>query len=179
MDLSEIVSVTGMPGLFTIASRRNDGLIATSLVDGRTQFISGRTNFFSTLDNITIYTTDEPVSLKEVLAAIKKNEKKNPVPKPNDDTALKAWLETVLPNYDKEKVHLSDMKKLAKWYTLLSDKKLIDELTAEKSESEESREEVKETKKEVKPKTVKADTSSKAHSKPAPVKKITTPRKAS
>lgn len=187
MDLSEIVSITGMPGLFKVAARRNDGLIVTSLADDKTQFVSGRTNLFSTLDNITIYTTDEPVLLKEVLAAIKKLEAKTPVPDVKNDAELKAWMEKVLPTFDKEKVHVSDMKKLAKWYTILNDKKLIEKLTAEKSTAEatEAKEEVaektekKEAKKESKPKAVKSEKSAKSMSKPAPVKKITTPRKAS
>ena len=69
MDLSEIVAIPGMPGLFKITARRNDGLIVTSLLDDKTQFVSGRTNLFSTLDNITIYTTEDPIVLKEVLAS--------------------------------------------------------------------------------------------------------------
>lgn len=183
MDLSEVVAITGMPGLFKVASRRNDGLIATSLVDGKTQFVSGRTNLFSTLDNITIYTNDEPVFLKEVLASIKKSEDKVPFPKVNEDADLKKWMEAVLPSYDKEKVHVSDMRKLAKWYSLLNEKKLIEELTTEKAveeraEGKEEAVEIKEVKKETKPKVVKSAKSSKAQSKPAPVKKITTPRKA-
>ena len=72
MELSEIVAIPGLPGLFKIAGRRNDGLIVTSFVDDKTQFVSGRTNLFTTLDNITIYTNDEPIVLKEVLASIKK-----------------------------------------------------------------------------------------------------------
>ena len=190
MDLSEIVAVTGMPGLFKVSSRRNDGLIVTSLVDDKTQFIPGRTHLFTTLDNITIYTTDEPVALKEVLASIKKSEAKSAVPDAKDDAGLKAWMEVVLPTFDKEKVHTSDMRKLAKWYNILNGKELIDELTSEKkaeeaadgaAEGEEKTEVKKEkaVKKEAKPKAVKSDKSSKGSSKPAPVKKITTPRKAS
>jgi hypothetical protein len=180
MDLSEVVSVTGMPGLFKIVSRRNDGVIITSLADGKTQFVPSRTNFFSTLDNITIYTEDEPVLIKEVFASIKKAGDKVPFPKANDDAALKVWMAAVLPAYDKEKVHVSDIKKLSKWYALLNEKNLIDELIAEKVESEngESKEEAKEVKKESKPKVKASASSSKAQSKPAPVKKITTPRKA-
>ena len=182
MDLSEVVAITGMPGLFRIASRRNDGIIATSLVDGKTQFVSGRTYLFSTLDNITIYTNEDPVLLKEVLASIKKGEGKITSPDLKKDDDLKRWMEEVLPNYDKEKVHVSDMKKLAKWYTILAEKNLIDELIAEKKEDEKSESqeltEVKEVKKETKPKVVKANKSAKAHSKPAPVKKVTAPRKA-
>ena len=179
MDLSEIVSITGMPGLFKVSSRRNDGLIVTSLVDDKTQFVSGRTSLFSTLDNITIYTTDEPVLLKDVLASIKKH----------DDAALKLWLEKILPTYDKEKVHVSDMKKLAKWYSILNTKNLIEELIADKAEEEldenkdgkeESAEKKTAAKKETKPKAVKTETkSAKSTSRPAPIKKITTPRKAS
>ena len=179
MDLSEIVAIPGMPGLFKITARRNDGLIVTSLLDDKTQFVSGRTNLFSTLDNITIYTTEDPIVLKEVLASIKKSGTARPDAKKDAD--LKAWMEKVLPNYDKEKVHLSDIKKLAKWYGILDSKSLIEELTAEKTAEENTESEAKKEtlqKKESKHIATKADQSSKATSKPAPVRKITTPRKA-
>lgn len=194
MDLSEIAAITGMPGLYKITGRRNDGLIVTSLVDGKTQFVSGRTHLFTTLDNITLYTTDEPVALKEVLASIKEKEAKNPLPDGKDDDKTKNWLETVLPNYDKEKVYVSDMKKLAKWYGILNAKDLIAELTSETAATdttEEANEEktekaakkektaTKSAAKESKPKATKKDTGAKASTKPAPAaKKITAPRKA-
>jgi len=198
MDLSEIAAITGMPGLFKIAARRNDGLIVTSLLDDKTQFVSGRNHLFTTLDNITIYTTGEPVALKEVLASIISKGAKAPDAK--DDAKVKAWMETVLPEYDKEKVYVSDMKKLIKWYTILADKNLVEELTSDKAATEEVSSEneegtdKKETKakkdtkakdtkaKETKPKsTAKKDASGgKASTKPAPgAKKITAPRKAS
>ena len=179
MDLSEIVAIPGMPGLFKIAGRRNDGLIVTSLADDKTQFVSGRTNLFTTLDNITIYTNEDPIVLKEVLASIKKTGAAAPDGK--DDKALKTWMGKVLPAYDKEKVHVSDMKKLAKWYNILDGKNLIEELTAEKTaeEAAENTEAKKDLpKKESKHIATKADQGSNATSKPAPVRKITTPRKA-
>ena len=195
MELGEIAAITGMPGLYKVTARRNDGLIVTSLVDGKNQFVSGRTHMFTTLDSITMYTTDEPVELKTVLASIKANEKNTPVPDGKDDAKVKAWMEAVLPTYDKEKVYVSDMKKLAKWYTLLNSKNLIEELLAEKKEEavadttedategkEKKTKAAKEDKpkKESKPKVSKADkTSSKASTKPAPgAKKVTAPRKA-
>jgi hypothetical protein len=180
MDLSQIASIPGMPGLFKIVTRRNDGVIVTSLVDGKTQFVPTRTSFISPLDGITVYTEGEAATVKEIFAAIKEAGDKVPFPAMSDDKALKAWMEAILPSYDKEKVHVSDMKKLAKWYTLLREKNLIDELLAEKptEETSESKEEVKEVKKESKPKVKASGGSAKAHTKPAPVKKITTPRKA-
>ncbi len=192
MKLSEIAAITGMTGLFKVTTQRSDGLIVTSLIDGKTQFVSGRTHLFTTLDTITIYTNEEPVELKTVLASIKANEKKVPVPDGKDDAKTKAWMEVVLPTYDKEKVYVSDMKKLAKWYLLISSKNLLDEVLADeavKSEEENTEESVEtktkktkeeKSKKESKTKKVKSDKPlSKAGTKPAPgAKKITAPRKA-
>ena len=167
MELAEIVAITGMSGLFKVTSRRNDGLIVTSLVDDKTQFVSGRTHLFSTLDNITLYTTDEPALLKDVLASIKGKEASHPTPDGKDDSKLKAWMEAVLPTYDKEKV--------------TADKPEPTEATAAEGEEEKKAKPAKEdkAKKEAKPK-VKKEVAVKAQPKTAaPVKKITTPRKAS
>ncbi|MBS1592765.1 MAG: DUF5606 domain-containing protein [Bacteroidetes bacterium] len=202
MTLAEIVSVTGLPGLYKTSGKRTDGLIATSLVDGTTKFVSGRTHLFSTLDNITIYTQEGSVELKEVLASMKKNEKSHsPVDLKGDD-ALKAYFEVVLPDYDKEKFYASHMKKLVSWYNILNAKGLIEELIAdkpaeeitEKSEAAAEGETEKPAKKaakadkgekaakpvkESKPRAEK--TATKASSKPAAggARKTVTPRKAS
>ncbi len=202
MTLAEIVSVTGLPGLYKTSGKRTDGLIATSLVDGSTKFVSGRTHLFSTLDNITIYTQEGSKELKEVLAAMKKNEKSNPTTELKGDDALKAYFEVVLPDYDKEKFYASHMKKLVSWYNILNAKGLIEELIAdkpaeevtEKSEAAAEGETEKPAKKaakadkgekaakpakETKPRAEKTNT--KASSKPAAggARKAVTPRKAS
>lgn len=185
MTLAEIVAITGLPGLFKIVGRRKDGLVVTSLVDDKTTFVSSRNHLFTTLDNVTIYSVDDDILLKGVFAEMKKQEASNP-PKAKDDTALKAYIEKVIPNYDKEKVHVSDMKKLLKWYDILNAKDLIEVLTKEEEMPAEKEEvqkaEVKEVitpttkKKTAKPKP---DLNVKAATKPAPAaKKITAPRKA-
>jgi hypothetical protein len=194
MQLAEITAITGMSGLYKIASRRNDGLIVTSLTDNKTQFVSGRTHLFSTLDNITMYTTDEPVALRDVLISIRQHLDKTPLPDTKDDAATRAWFEVVLPTYDKEKVYLSDIKKLAKWYSILLNANIIDELLTEPTEEgaiseatedapakEEKKVKAAKTdkpKKEAKPKVVK-DAGNKAATKPSgAVKKVSAPRKA-
>jgi pyruvate/2-oxoglutarate dehydrogenase complex dihydrolipoamide acyltransferase (E2) component len=153
---------------------------------------------FSTLDNITIYTTDEPVALKDVLAEMKKQEGKNPPADPNGkEDEIKKYFASIIPTYDTVKVYLSDMKKLIKWYNLLNGKGLIDELlkdetavaTEEKAEGGAEEKPKKATKKaadkdgekSAKPKAEKASTKAKvaAPRTNAPPKKITTPRKAS
>lgn len=197
MQLAEIVSITGIPGIFQVKGKRADGLIVTSLVDGKTQFVSGRIHMFSTLDNITMYTTDEPRSLKDILAEIKKQEAKNPPVDANAKEAeIKAYIEKIIPDYDKEKVYLSDMKKLIRWYGVLNGKGLIEELIAAPEAATETAAEAEATSEEAPKKTTKKaaakDAKPKAEkaavAKPAkitapktnaPAKKITTPRKAS
>jgi len=133
MKLSEIVSVTGLPGLYKSSGKRADGLIVTSLTDGSTKFVSGRVHLFSTLDNITIYTQEGSKELKEVLADMKKNEAAHSPLNLKTDDLLKAYFEAVIPDYDKEKVYVSHMKKLVGWYNVLNEKGLIAELTADES----------------------------------------------
>lgn len=186
MTLAEIVAITGLPGLYKVVGKRNDGLVVTSLVDDKTTFVSGRKHLFTTLDNVTMYTTGDGVTLKTVLAEMKKQEANNP-PVAKDDAAVKAYVEKVIPDYDKEKVYVSDMKKLLKWYEILNSRKLVEELikeeVAETTEKEEAKTEEKQAKKaaakpkkEAKPKVEKT---TKASTKPAPgAKKVTAPRKA-
>jgi hypothetical protein len=201
MKLSEIVSVTGLPGLYKASGKRTDGLIVTSLTDGSTKFVSGRIHLFSTLDNITIYTQEGSKELKQVLADMKKNEKKHSPADLKTDEQLKAYFETVVPDYDKEKVYVSHMKKLIGWFNVLNGKGLIEELIADETAEEkaageekaasENSEEKAETKKgakgdktakpkkEAKPRT--AEKPAKATSKAAGggARKTVTPRKAS
>lgn len=191
MKLAEIVSITGMPGLFKVLTKKGDGVIVTSLTDGKSQFVSARTHLFSSLDNITIYTTDENKALKDVFAEMKKQEGAHAPAAVKSDEEIKKYIAAIIPDYDREKVYLSDMKKLIKWYNLLNDKKLIEELLKDEATAEEAASDdapIKETKpakakkqsdapkKEPKPKGEKV---SKVATKAAPVKKITTPRKAS
>jgi hypothetical protein len=136
MKLSDIVSVTGLPGLYKASGKRADGLIVTSLTDGSTKFVSGRVHLFSTLDNITIYTQEGSKELKEVLADMKKNEAKHPAASVKTDEQLKAYFEAVIPDYDREKVYTSHMKKLVNWYNVLNGKGLIEELTSDEAAAE-------------------------------------------
>ena len=195
MTLSEIVSVTGLPGLYKAGGKRSDGLIATSLVDGTTKFVSGRVHLFSTLDNITIYTQEGSKELREVLAAMKAKEATVATPDIKDDEALKTYFETVIPDYDREKFYVSHMKKLVGWYSILNGKGLIEELTADKPATDDASEtatdgaETKKTDKLVADKSTKPkkdtkphiEKTSKASSRAAGggARKTVTPRKAS
>jgi len=127
MDLESFVSVSGIGGIHKVITTRNNGLIIEDLTTGKTRFISSRKHQFTPLESISIYTEDgDSKPLSEVFQSIKDNTAKTPVPQTfnsSDDT--KAYFETILPDYDKDRVHASDMKKIIKWYNFLEEKKLL------------------------------------------------------
>jgi phage tail sheath protein FI len=160
MNYSEIVSVSKMSGLYQIHKKRNDGLIIKSLSDGKVIFAASRNHVFTPLENITIYTENEPVELKEIFISIKKNISKNPLPNvKTEGNVLKGFFEVVLPEYDKDKVYTSDITKIIKMYQVLDANNLIDSLDNQKDEKAvDTKEEATEVIKVAK-KTKKADES--------------------
>src|SRR5688572_12236605 len=131
MELKDIVSISGMSGLFEVVTKRTDGMIVKGFEDGKSQFISSRVHIFTPLDAITIYTGDKDTTeLYKVLLEMKKQEKKSPVVDANaDGSVLKSYFQKVLPDYNEEKVYVSDIKKVIKWYQLLDKHKLVNEET--------------------------------------------------
>jgi hypothetical protein len=124
MSFSEILAISKLPGLYQMHKHRADGLIVKSLQDDKVFFAASRAHSFTPLDNITIYTSEEPMELLEVMLKIK--EKKSVLPNPKADPGkLKKFFSSVIPNYDEERVYISDIQKIVKWYNLLADKDLI------------------------------------------------------
>lgn len=136
--LTKILTVSGKPGLYKLVSTGKNLNVVESLTDGK-RFPVYITEKVIALSDVSIYTEDGDVPLKTVLAKIKEKENGGKVPL-NSKTANKelfAYLAEVLPNYDKDRVYASDIKKLINWYNLLIENK-IDFETEEKESSEES-----------------------------------------
>lgn len=132
MDYSKLVHISGKQGLFEILNQRQDGLIAKSLIDQKSNFVSSRIHQFTLLDNISIYTEEDSVPLIDVFDKMLAAKKTTPVPGPKEDkTILKSYFEKILPDYDKEQVHISDIKKVVKWFAILDKIDLV-EMIAEK-----------------------------------------------
>lgn len=121
MEFKDIMSISGMPGLFSLVSTKSNGIVVKSMEDGKTQFVSSRIHGISSLDNISVYLNqDEVISLRNVLAEMKKQEEKvAPADPKSDPAALKSYFKNIIPEYDEDRVHISDMKKMIKWYHLL------------------------------------------------------------
>lgn len=117
MEYVKLISVTGLPGLFELLSSKTDGAIVRSLEDKTTRFASNRNHQFSHLESIEVYTIRENVNLVEVFK--KMAESKEKLPDEKDSKAVKAYFEKVYPDLDFERVYMSDMKKMVRWFGII------------------------------------------------------------
>lgn len=138
MDLTKIMTVSGKPGLYQIHSQTKNGLIVESLIDGRKMPVFANDRV-SSLQDISIFTTGEDMPLEDALKALftKLNGEKAIDPK-SDKKELIVFMDENLPEWDRERVYPSDLKKLVTWYNILIDHKLIDLEEEKKDEAEEA-----------------------------------------
>ncbi len=119
MNLTGIISIAGKPGLFKVVAQGKNNIIVESLEDKkRTPAYSS--DRISALDDISIYTTDEDVSLKVIMKTIYDKENgAETISHKDDKKKLENYILEILPNYDQERVYISDVKKIFQWYNLL------------------------------------------------------------
>jgi hypothetical protein len=149
--LKEILIVSGKPGLYKLVSKGNNLMIIESLIDKKRTPAYAREKIIS-LGDISICTDDKEVLIGKVLTAIKEKENGGSVsidlPKAQPDD-LRAYFAEILPNFDRERVYPSDIKKILKWYELLMANDITDFFKEEddktvKDEIEEANESVEE-----------------------------------
>ena len=125
MELKDIMSVSGKSGLFKSIAQTKNGLIVESLIDKKRfpVYISDKA---SALEDISIFTNDKDIPLTEVVELIFKKESGGKCIDPkSDDAKIRKYFEEVLPDYDKERVYISDIRKLFTWYNLLQSHGLL------------------------------------------------------
>lgn len=126
MNLKDIVSISGMGGLYQVRGQRSNGLIVSALGEEKSKFVSNRVHMFTPLEGITIYTYTDNVELGKVLLAMKKiADATPPLASKESNDAHKEYFKTVLPDFDEDRVYVSDIKKLIKWYHALDGHGLI------------------------------------------------------
>jgi hypothetical protein len=121
MEYRELVAVTGLGGLFQLLATKSDGAIVRNLTDKSTKFISARLHNVTPLESIEVYTTGDNVRLHEVFKKMMDKEGSVEVidAKTADNNAVKSYFKSIFPEFDDERVYVSDMKKMLKWYELL------------------------------------------------------------
>jgi hypothetical protein len=158
MNLEEYVAVSGMSGLFRLVTNRSNGLVVADLDSGKSKFASSRKHQFTPLASIGIYTETDTEELTAVFATMLKQLETNPpVSAKSSAEDIVAYFDMILPEFDRDRVNVSDIRKVIKWFNFLNERDLLS-LEGEKEEEtkEETVEEVKtkaETKAETKEKT--------------------------
>ncbi len=141
MSIQKILAIAGKPGLYELKIQTRTGFVAESLLDGKRITVGMRSNV-SLLSEIAVYTYSEEIRLAEVLKAIATKENDGPaISHKEEDAVLKAYFREVLPEFDEDRVYISDIKKILNWYNILQPKGFV-------SVEALSKEEVKEEKSE-------------------------------
>ncbi|MFV0377927.1 MAG: DUF5606 domain-containing protein [Mangrovibacterium sp.] len=136
--LKGILSISGQPGLYKLVAEAKNSIIVESILTGKRMpaFSSSKV---SSLGDIAIFTHTGEVALKEILKSISEKENAGATGK-LEGNELKAYFATILPDYDRDRVYTSDMKKIIQWYNLLQQNGLLnfeEETPEEKVKSEE------------------------------------------
>jgi len=138
-DLQKILSISGEQGLWQFISQAKNGIIAESMLTGARKTF-GMSAKVTSLSDISIYTDDEEMPLRQVL--LKMNEKLADKCAPDaksDNKTLVSFFESVIPEYDHDRFYVSHMKKVVAWYNIIKEHANFDfeDPNAEKEASEE------------------------------------------
>lgn len=138
--LKNILSITGKPGLYKLVSRGNNMLIVESLIDGKRMPTYARDKIVS-LAEVSMFTTGDDIALSEVLTKLGEKEGLKVAsidPKKADNDALRAYFAEVLPDFDRDRVYPTDIRKLVQWYNILINAGITDFTTKEDEGDEEA-----------------------------------------
>lgn len=150
MNLKEILAISGQSGLFKFISQGRNGIIVESFTDKKRSFVNASAKV-STLEDIAIFTETEEKPLVEVFKNIfdKENGGEAISPKASNDELIK-YMEQILPDYDKDRVYASDIKKVVLWYNILREHNLLKFDEPEEEKQPEVKEEVETSKSDLK-----------------------------
>ncbi|AFM05071.1 hypothetical protein Fleli_2716 [Bernardetia litoralis DSM 6794] len=142
MKLKEVAVISGKPGLYQILKPTRNGVIIEAIGGGRSKIMADASHRISILKEISIYTTTEEgsVPLQDVFYKMFEKFALKIDIKTSDNNALKGLLDDILPEWDKDRVYTSDIKKLVMWYDILTQHapELIDPTQKEEEEEEQT-----------------------------------------
>lgn len=133
--LKGILSIGGQAGLFKMVAEAKNSIIVESLLTGK-RIPAYSTSKISALADISVFTETGEIQLMEIFKKIQENGKVIEAKASNNE--IKALFAEILPEYDHDRVYVSDMKKIFQWYLLLHDLNLLTEVEEEKPETKES-----------------------------------------
>ncbi|MFW5821326.1 MAG: DUF5606 domain-containing protein [Bacteroidota bacterium] len=141
MSLKDIMAIGGKPGLYKFIAQTKNGIIVESLIDKK-RIPAYASDKVSALEDIAIFTEADEVPLKEVFKRIHEKEEGGKAPAPKSSAQeLKDYFGELLPEYDRDRVYVSDIKKVFAWYNQLHELEMLDFTEEEKEAGEEAQEE--------------------------------------
>lgn len=137
MSLEKVLAISGKPGLYELLVQTRTGFIAESLADGKKSTV-GLKNNVSLLSEISIYTHEGEVKLFDVFKNIATKENNGEaISHKEDNPTLVAYFKEVLPDYDEERVYVSDIKKVLNWYNIIQKRGIFETAFIEAAPAEE------------------------------------------
>ena len=140
MVLKDILAISGEPGLFKFIAQGKNAIIVEHLETGKrsSAFSSAKV---SSLEDISVFTENEDLSLGKVFDKIFEKESGGPaIDSKSEAEKLKKYFEEIVPDYSKERVYLSDIKKIILWYNLLHKNELLIKEEPEKTADSDTKE---------------------------------------
>jgi len=138
-ELQELAAISGMPGLYRLVRAARHGVLVESLDEKATRTLASARNKVSLLSEISIYTQDpdQTVPLTEAFERIyQKHGAAAPVTAKSSESELTDFMAGVIPDYDRDRVYLSDIKKLTTWFGIVSKHVPYQESTAQVADNE-------------------------------------------
>ena len=124
MNLKDLAVISGFPGVQRIVATRNNGVMAEDIDSGKVRFAPARKHQISPLESISIFTADnDAVELAKVFQTMLDKLEEMPPPSvkaPSEE--LRNYFLEVLPNHDQTQVHISDIKKIIRWFLFLNER---------------------------------------------------------
>ena len=127
MDFDKILSIRGRSGLYQLLRKTKEYFVTKSLLDGKKITVKFGDNI-SILSEIAVYTLEEELPLRDIFYKIQEKEGggKTSIGHKKEKVKLEEYFSEVLPNYDKDRVYASDIKKIIRWYNILHGKGITD-----------------------------------------------------
>lgn len=144
MELT-ILSVSGKPGLYKLVTRGKANLIVERVDETHKRMPIFASDSVTSLNDIAMYTNADDVPLNKILASVYKEENGQPVSlnyKKCSSKELREYFGKILPDFDQDRVHDSDIKKLIQWYNILVNNGITDfeEQTEEAEKADDEKE---------------------------------------
>ncbi len=141
IKLKDILSISGKGGLFKFIAQARNGIVVESIDDDK-RHVAPSTARVSSLEDIAIFTREEEVALADIFMIIHdRSEGKETISHKASSDELKKFFEELVPDYDDERVYVSDIKKVFQWYNQLHAHGLLEVIDKEEEGEEASSEE--------------------------------------